>query len=475
MHWKVLLVAAVAVAAPVERRDDVVTMTSTTQLGWAQLLGLAGTTPATVAAVATTSAAVVLPTTTAPAPVIPVAAATTSQGLLDKIIGFFDSGDTTTAVSAAATTPAAATTVAAPTTTPSNGSWLSNVFKKLFGSGSTTTTATTATVAATTPVAVTTTSASLSGLLLGTSSSSSDTPGFTGLVSVEAPAAGGTSSVPSTSAQVALNLQIAKIATYAEMGAGITYSPYTKSGQCKSASEIQLDISMLSAYGLIRLYSVDCSGIQNVISALSSSQKVYLGVWSIDNLDTDLLSLATQVLSGSRGWKAVHTVAIGNELVNAGTKTPAQIQTAVTAARAWFKANASGYSGYIVSVDTLAAVMANPLMCDISDYLAVNCHPYFSGIEALTLGTWLQAQVAALKSHCNNGKDVLITESGWPTYGNTLGSAVPSTANQLLSIKGLGSTMGSQVIMFTTYNDYWKAPGPYNVEQNWGIYGDPDN
>lgn len=260
---------------------------------------------------------------------------------------------------------------------------------------------------------------------------------------------------------------------YAEEGAGITYSPYTKSGSCKLASQVAEDIKMLLGYPMIRLYSIDCSGIQNVVSAMSSLQKLFLGLWDIDNLDTDLPSLAQQVLSGSRGWSAVHTVSIGNELVNAGTKTVAQIKTAVSNARTWFQKNASGYTGYIVSVDTLAAVMADASMCDISDYLAVNCHPYFSGIEALTSGTWLKAQVQSLQSHCNNGKSILITESGWPTYGNTVGLAVPSQENQLAAIKGLASVMGSQVIMFTTFNDYWKSPGSWNVEQHWGIYGDP--
>lgn len=267
---------------------------------------------------------------------------------------------------------------------------------------------------------------------------------------------------------------VSEVVAYAEEGAGITYSPYTESGSCKTASEVASDIAKLSAFGIIRLYSVDCSGIENVVAAMGSSQKLYLGVWSIDNLDTDLSSMAEQVLTGSRGWKAVHTVSIGNELVNAGTKTVAQVSAAVSEAREWFELNASAYTGYIVTVDTLAAVMADTLMCDISDYIAVNCHPYFSAIEALTSGTWLKEQVALLKSACNNDKSILITESGWPTYGDTLGEAVPSTANQLLAIKGIAEEMGSQVIMFTMYNDYWKDPGTYNVEQHWGIFGDPD-
>lgn len=469
MQLRVLLVAAVAVAAPIEKR------------GLAQLLGLDATVTVTTTAAATTPTTTAIPVTTAAAVVAAAAATTaattTSEGLLAKLLGLFDTDATTTA----ATVAAATTTATSTTTTSSSSGWLSSLLSGLFGKSSSSTTTAATTVAATTTsaaaatIAATSTSANFwANLLGGSSSSSTEVPDFTGLVSVVGAATySGTATVATLTASLSVSTDTSEIGSYAEKGAGITYSPYTKLGLCKTASEVALDMELLSAYSLIRLYLVDCLGIENVLSAIGSSQKVYLGVWLIDNLSTDLLSLSEQVLTGSRGWSAVHTVAIGNELVNSGSATVAQIQTAVTTARTWFKANAADYSGYIVLVDTLAAMMANPLMCDISDYIAVNCHPYFSGVEALTSGTWLAAQIESLLSTCGNGKTILITESGWPSYGNTVGDAVPSKANQLAAIEGLGNVVGNQVIMFTTYNDYWKTPGSYNVEQSWGIYGDP--
>lgn len=529
MRFRLLVVAALATALPIQERKREGIL--------AQLFGLGSTSvaavtipAATIATVAPTTAAVaaaaVTTAQTAPAAVAPAAAtsaatpaansAAPSKGFLASFWDIFDNGGgSSSAAAVASPTPASSTPVAAtpaaatPAASSSGSGWFSNLFLNLFGSSSSGTTATppatatpatggTSSSAAFSPNPAVSNSAvsanpvspspvSLASLAMTSASSSSlnilnlflsasqslESPGFSGLVEVGGTGSGDTGSESSGTANIALNSEIAQVAGYSEKGAGITYSPYTKSGGCKSASQVAQDIKALLAYSMIRLYSVDCSGIQNVVSAMSSLQKLFLGVWDVDNLNTDLPSMQTQVLSGSRGWLAVHTVAIGNELVNAGTKTVAQVKAAVSNARSWFKSNASGYSGYIVSVDTLAAVMADSSMCDISDYLAVNCHPYFSGIEALTSGTWLKSQVASLQSHCNNGKLILITESGWPTYGNTVGQAVPSQDNQLLAVKGLANVMGSQVIMFTTYNDYWKAPGPYNVEQHWGIYGDP--
>lgn len=451
--------------------------------------------------------------TNTPAAIAPAAATQSSStqggsgGFLSSLMNFFNgnalgNGALVASASAAAATTAqatlqaplpTATTPAASTSGSSTGrGWFANLFDSLFGISSPSVVSVspaTAIVATTQPSIMlgssgqsATNSGNNAYTILKSSSvqpasATSDQPGFTGQVTVVG-AGGDTGAAPKSSLKPkpALNSQVLTVVGYAEEGAGITYSPYTKSGQCKSASQVASDILMLLGFQIIRLYSVDCSGIQNVISAMSSSQQLYLGVWDIANISSDLPSMAQQVMTGSRGWSAVHTVAIGNEVVNSGRGTATQVANAVQAAKSWFQSNAPNYKGPVVCVDTLAAVMANPQqMCDIGDYLAVNCHPYFSGVEASTSGPWLQTQVAQLQKTCGGNRKILVTESGWPTFGNTVGLAIPSIQNQLLSIKSLGQTMGDQIIMFTMYNDYWKAPGDWNVEQHWGIFGDPSS
>lgn len=263
---------------------------------------------------------------------------------------------------------------------------------------------------------------------------------------------------------------------YSLQSKGIAYSPYRKQGGCKSASEVAADIKLLLSYDIIRLYATDCSGIPNVLAAMGPSQQLFLGVVNIDQglILGDLGTISSAVQATSRGWSAVHTIAIGNELVNSGQQTPSAIISAVNYARSWLQSNASGYKGYVVSVDTLVAVLGNPSLCDASDYLAVNSHPFWDGgVQPGNSGPWLQQQIQALQSKCNNGKQILITETGWPTEGQSFQSCVPSVSNQVAAIKSIVQLLASQVLMFTTYNDYWKDPGPYGVEQHWGIYGDP--
>ena len=96
-------------------------------------------------------------------------------------------------------------------------------------------------------------------------------------------------------------------------------------------------------------------------------------------------------------------------------------------------------------------------MCEMSDYLAVNSHPYWDGgVQPENSGQWLLQQIAHLQSVCGSSKDVLITETGWPTQGDSYGQCVPSVQNQVAAVKSIVKSLSDKVIMFTMFNDYWK-------------------
>ena len=527
-----LAVASVTVAAPIKRGllDELFGLDSTTTTSAVAVAA------APVAAVATTSTPAVASATssaggfwanlfgsfgsTTTAATAPIAAATTPAA--------------TTPVAAAA-----ASTTTPSSTSSSSGGFFSNLLKDLFGTSSGSTTEEAASVATTTTAAAAATAATAAAQTASTpsSSSSSSSSGYTGESLWEYLFGGsGSSSSSSSSSQVAVGASSAPTAatalvsspsvatagltasslvtsfssvitnTYqggspgkytgsintetatalnggssagatAAVGAlGITYSPYTKSDQCKTSSEVASDIALLSNYELIRLYSTDCSGIENVLAAMSSNQKLYLGLWNIDtqSVQNGLQEIKTAIATSSRGWSAVHTIAVGNERVNAGAATVDQMQTAVDTARTWLKSNAAAYTGYVVTVDTLVAYVGNPQLCEMSDYLAVNSHPYWDGgVQPSNSGPWLLQQISNLQNVCGTSKEVLITETGWPTQGDSYGSCVPSVPNQVAALKSIVSSLGSKAIVFTMYNDYWKDPGAYNVEQHWGIFGDP--
>lgn len=251
---------------------------------------------------------------------------------------------------------------------------------------------------------------------------------------------------------------------------GIVYSPY-KVGGCKTADEVKSDIAQLSGYEVIRIYGVDCDQVPNVLAALASNQKVFFGIFDVANIESGLKTIADGV-SQHGGWDVVHTISIGNELVNNGQATVDQIAGYISTAKSVL--SGLGYTGPVVSVDTFIAVINNPGLCALSDYIAVNAHAFFDGqIKAEDSGKWVLGQIQRVWSACNAQgvqKSVFITESGWPSQGDTNGVAVPSKENQEACVSSIKSIAGDSTILFTAFNDYWKADGPYNAEKYWGVY-----
>lgn len=235
---------------------------------------------------------------------------------------------------------------------------------------------------------------------------------------------------------------------------GIVYTPYTASGNCKSASEVARDIAALPAYSTIRIYGVDCNQVANVAAAAAAhNAKLFLGLYSLATIAPDVLSMAAQ-LGGD--WSRVDTVSVGNELVNSAAAPAAAVVAAIAEARILLAA--AGYSGHVVTVDTVQAHLNNPELAAASDYAAVNCHAFFDGgVVSSGAGAFVLEQ--AQRVQAASGKRVVITESGWPSQGGSNAKAVASQPDQTAAIASLRSSFASAggLFLFSAYNDLWKV------------------
>ena len=195
---------------------------------------------------------------------------------------------------------------------------------------------------------------------------------------------------------------------------GISYTPYNADNSCKSTSQVAQDFSKISGYGLVRLYGSDCNQVANVIAATKGSVSLFIGIFDINSIQSEVQTIS-QAINGD--WSQVNTVSVGNELVDSGKASASQVVAAVGTARSALKS--AGYNGPVVTVDTMNAMKNNPSLCTASDFCAINCHAFFDG-NTLPSGAgdfvkgWTQ-QV----SQAAGGKTVVVTESGWPTQGDT--------------------------------------------------------
>ncbi|SMR60289.1 unnamed protein product [Zymoseptoria tritici ST99CH_1E4] len=250
-------------------------------------------------------------------------------------------------------------------------------------------------------------------------------------------------------------------------GLGLTYTPYTSAGGCKSAEQVMADFEKWDGYGLYRIYGVDCDQVCNVIAAVKAKNaKIMLGVFDIANVETEVQTIISDV---NGDWSMVDTISIGNELVNKGTAVEA-VLAALATARSLL--TAAGFTGAIVTVDTFNAVIANPQLCEASDFAAINCHAYFDATgTAGGAGDFVAMQVQRVKEACG-GKRVVVTETGWPYQGDANGNAVASIENQAIALASIKSKFTEDCILFSSLSDHWKVntPATFMCEQYWGIY-----
>ncbi|PHH74819.1 hypothetical protein CDD83_4495 [Cordyceps sp. RAO-2017] len=255
---------------------------------------------------------------------------------------------------------------------------------------------------------------------------------------------------------------------------GVSYAPYRADHGCKSKHEIEKDFQHFAAsYSIVRIYGTDCDQVAKVYAAAKAhGMKIFLGIWD----PSSAIDEAEAILAGVNGdWDRVHTVSVGNELVNSDQARPVDMAAAVIKVRSFLRQK--GYKGPVVTVDTFTAYLSHPQLGQVSDYCAVNAHAFFDPtISAPESGRWLRETVERVKTACPGSKKVVVTETGWPTKGDPNGRAVPSISNQRFamdSIKHEFSSDPGDVIFFSAFNDLWKKreQTTFNADQFWGIDG----
>ncbi|KAL5045211.1 hypothetical protein BDW71DRAFT_88578 [Aspergillus fruticulosus] len=251
---------------------------------------------------------------------------------------------------------------------------------------------------------------------------------------------------------------------------GISYSPYNADNTCKSQEEVNTDIDKLTHYAFVRIYGVDCDQARKVTTAARRHDlQVFAGVYDLQNLHANLKTI---VDAARPDLSILHTISIGNELLNRRQNSAGDVTAAVNDARAYLRT--LGYTGPVVTIDTFSKILEHPELCHASDYCAANCHAFFDAAQTpQTAGSYV-ADISRRLSEVSGGKRTLITESGWPHAGQRNGKAVPSKENQQNAIESLRKAFWDNhgdLVLFSAFDDLWKVDNQwtFGAEKFWGI------
>jgi exo-beta-1,3-glucanase (GH17 family) len=250
----------------------------------------------------------------------------------------------------------------------------------------------------------------------------------------------------------------------------ITYSPYQDNGLCKDAGTVTSDIAAIAAAGYIsvRVYSTDCSSLENIGSACATHGiKLIIGIFISESGCSGAAEQVTAITSWAQ-WDLVELIVIGNEAIFGGYTTASELAAFIVSSKSAF--SSAGYSGPCTTTEPLNIWQeSSETLCEVVDVVGCNIHAYFNGdVEPSGAGAFVAGQLDLVDALCP-GKYGINLETGWPSSGNCIGISCPGADAQVAALESLAQTVGGKSVVLSFFNDMWKNPGSCGCEQYFGI------
>jgi exo-beta-1,3-glucanase (GH17 family) len=123
-------------------------------------------------------------------------------------------------------------------------------------------------------------------------------------------------------------------------------------------------------------------------------------------------------------------------------------------------------------VDAYYEFTIKPRITAACDLILTNCYPFWEGCNLeYSLGHMKQMYHQAL--HAGNGKKVIITETGWPSKGESFRDSHPSKDSAIKYF--INTQLWSQqedidIFYFSSFDESWKVGAEGEVGAYWGIW-----
>jgi exo-beta-1,3-glucanase (GH17 family) len=128
-------------------------------------------------------------------------------------------------------------------------------------------------------------------------------------------------------------------------------------------------------------------------------------------------------------------------------------------------------------VDAYYEFSVHPELVEHSDVILSNCYPFWEGCpEEYALNHMQQMYGQAMDAA--KGKKVIITETGWPSKGESLKGAVPGEEHDMkyfINTQAWVKKAGIDVFYFSSFDESWKVGPEGEVGAYWGLWDKNEN
>ena len=123
-------------------------------------------------------------------------------------------------------------------------------------------------------------------------------------------------------------------------------------------------------------------------------------------------------------------------------------------------------------VDAYYEFSDRPRITEACDVILCNCYPFWEGCPFESSLDYMQQMYSQAKDAAN-GKQVIITETGWPSQGENLKGAVPaekSAKDYFINTQLWSANDTIPVFYFSSFDESWKVGAEGTVGAYWGIW-----
>jgi len=243
------------------------------------------------------------------------------------------------------------------------------------------------------------------------------------------------------------------------------YEDGQKPGDIISDGQIRRRVQLLKPYTQwIRSFS--CIEGNELIPRIAKEYgiKTLVGAWLGKDEDKNAQEIGNLIKLAQEGF--VDVAAVGNEVLYRNDLTQDELLGFIRQVKTEIPGIPVGY------VDAYYEFAENPRIADMCDVILCNCYPFWEGTDfKYSLQHMQQMYKQAVLA--GKGKRVIITETGWPSKGESLMEAVPSHLNALkyfVNTQLWAMDENVEVFYFSSFDESWKAGAEGEVGAYWGIW-----
>jgi exo-beta-1,3-glucanase (GH17 family) len=196
-------------------------------------------------------------------------------------------------------------------------------------------------------------------------------------------------------------------------------------------------------------------------TAKSMGYKVAVGAWLGSDLSHNELELAGLTNEAKAGF--VDMAIVGSETLFRKELRDAQLAQYILQ----FKKSMPNIP--VAVCDIADALLVSPFALASATLIGANIYPYWDGVSIDRSIAFLDKKYRELKRLA--GKEVFISETGWPSGGNTIRKAVASPENALRYFKEFikwATENNVRYFYFAPFDESWKKEFEHEQGGHWG-------